>query len=214
MPTVTAISQFDDKLKNPGKAGDARYIIPYPTVATDPTYNWRTFNFFSWLRGLSSEANGENFTAATFDGENVYLLANKAHFDAEVATATGAELTSTTIAKTLTYSATTFRESAANNGSITDIAYITLDQETFAGENNAVLAGAVVTNVPAGLTAVVTKVNSRTASLHFTGAATAHAATNSITNLTVTLGNTAFTGGSASAVTGATNSTLHITFVD
>lgn len=211
-------SQFDSKLKNQSRTPetDARYVIPYPAEATD----WRTFNFTNWLRALSSEANGENFTGATFDGENVYLLANKTHFDAEIATATGVEISDvvsppvTPVVPVISYSISTFNEAAANDGSITATATITLVGDTFTGTNGQPLTGAVVTNVPTGLTAVVTKTSNTTATLSFTGNATNHEAVNSITNLTVTLGNTAFTGGNASGVTNATKSDLGITFIN
>jgi len=82
---MTTLTQFDDKLKHPAVVGDTRYTIPYPTG-----YNFRSFDFTGWLRSLSSVVGGENFTAATFDGTNVYLVANKVRFDTEVGTATPA----------------------------------------------------------------------------------------------------------------------------
>src|SRR5690606_12364964 len=105
-------------------------------------------------------------------------------------------------------------EDAANNGAITAKLTITVSGETFTGVNGMALAGATVTNVPAGLTAVVTKVSATTAELSFTGRATNHLNGNDISNLTVTLGNAAFTGNSAAAVTGATRSNLSIDFSD
>lgn len=116
---------------------------------------------------------------------------------------------------TVTYSSGTFAEAGANNGSISATSTITLaGGETFTGTTGQPLAGTVVTNVPDGLTAVVTKASATTATVSFTGNATSHADANDISNLTVTLGNTAFTGGSASAVTGATKSNLVIDFAD
>jgi len=69
-------------------------------------------------------------------------------------------------------------------------------------------------NVPGGLTAVVTKNSDTTATLSFTGNATAHANLNDVSSLTVTMGNTAFTGGNASVVTDANKSNLAINFAD
>ena len=114
----------------------------------------------------------------------------------------------------IAYSATTFTESVANNGAISTISTITLTGDTFAGTNGAALAGAVVTKTPAGLTAVVTKISDTTATLTLTGNAASHANANDIANLTVTFGNTAFTSGNATAITGATKSDLKIDFSD
>ncbi|MBS4095836.1 MAG: hypothetical protein KGZ83_03250, partial [Sulfuricella sp.] len=116
--------------------------------------------------------------------------------------------------KSLAYSATTFAEAAANDGSITATSTITLTHETFTGANGAALTGATVSNVPAGLTAVLVKASATTATLSFTGNATAHANANDIANLTVTMGNTTFTGGSAVVVTGAITNNLVIDFAD
>jgi secreted trypsin-like serine protease len=112
----------------------------------------------------------------------------------------------------ITYSATTFEEAAANNGSITTSATITLSGDTFTGADNSALG--TVTNVPAGLTAVLKKASATTATLSFTGNATTHTNARDISNLTVTFGNADFTGGIASLVTGATKSDLVVNFAD
>ena len=71
-----------------------------------------------------------------------------------------------------------------------------------------------MTNVPAGLTAVVTKQSATTAELSFTGNASAHANANDITGLTVALGDAAFTSGDASKVTGATTANIGLDFIE
>jgi len=116
--------------------------------------------------------------------------------------------------RTLSYGTTTFNEASTNDGSITATSLITLSGDTFAGANGAALTGAVVSNVPAGLTAVITKNSATTATLSFTGSATAHANANDIANLTVTMGNSTFTLGNAAGVTGATTSNLAVDFAD
>jgi len=118
------------------------------------------------------------------------------------------------LTRSVSYSATTLAEAAANDGTITATSTITLIGDTFTGANDAALTGAAVTNVPAGLTAVVTKTSATTATLSFTGSAASHANANDIGNLTVTLSNGAFTLGNATSVTGATTSTLAINFAD
>ena len=207
--SITAISQFDDALKTTLKAGDTRYVIPFPT-----TYDWRNFNFINWLRTLSTTVGGENFTSATFHPSGVLLVANKTRFDAGVAAATpaGAEITTAVPVKAVTYSRTIFNETTANTGAITDTSILTIANDYFTGVNGAALPGAVVTNVPAGLTASITRTSAYTAIMRLTGNAAAHAAANNVANLTVTLGDAAFASGLASGVTGATKANLAITF--
>lgn len=92
---------------------------------------------------------------------------------------------------------------------------ITLTGETFTGADGAsLLSAATVSNVPAGLTAVLTRTSATTAELGFTGTANSHANANDVNNLTVTFADGAFTGGSAAGVTNATKSNLRIDFAD
>lgn len=92
---------------------------------------------------------------------------------------------------------------------------ITLTGETFTGTDGAsLLSAASVTNVPAGLTAVLTRTSATTAELSFTGTAASHANSNDVGNLTVTFADGSFTGGSAASVTNATQSSLKINFAD
>ncbi len=117
----------------------------------------------------------------------------------------------------LTYTPSTLVETSANDGSVATtvtLSLMTLTGDAFKGTNGQALTGAVVTNVPTGLTATVTKVNNTTATLTLTGKAVAHANSNDMSNLTVTLGNTSFIGGNASNVIGATKPNLSIDFND
>ncbi|MBS1187377.1 MAG: hypothetical protein H6R04_1395 [Burkholderiaceae bacterium] len=114
----------------------------------------------------------------------------------------------------IAYSSTTFSESVNNDGSISTVTTLTLSGDTFTGSDGAALAGATIANVPAGLTAVVTKTSDTTATITLSGKATAHANSNDVSNLTLTLGNAAFTSGNAASVTGATKSDLKIDFSD
>lgn len=112
---------------------------------------------------------------------------------------------------TLSYSGATFNEVAANNGAIQETVTITLAGDTFPAD----LTGDItVTNVPAGLTAVVTRTSGTTVTLNFTGNAASHANANDIGNLTVTFSNNAFTSSLAAGVTNATKSDLIIDFDD
>src|SRR5690606_32421542 len=85
---------------------------------------------------------------------------------------------------------------------------ITLTNDKFTGVNGDVLGA--VTNVPAGLTASLTRASDTTATLKFTGNATAHVT--DISNLTVTFADADFLGGNAPGVTGATKADLTINF--
>ena len=116
---------------------------------------------------------------------------------------------------TLTYSGDTFTEAAANDGSIATSLTLTLAGDTFSATNgeNLVASGKVTTNnVPAGLTAVVTRTSAQTAALSLVGRATPHNAANSVTNLTIAFQDTAFTYGAAAAVTNATGPGLKVNF--
>jgi secreted trypsin-like serine protease len=131
---------------------------------------------------------------------------------AEVIGSTKSDLVIDFAPSSLAYSATTFDEAAANDGSITATVTITLSGESFTGDNGEPLG--TVTNVPAGLTADLVRASATTATLSFTGNATTHTNDRDVANLTVTFANADFTGGNASLVTGATRNNLVINFAD
>jgi hypothetical protein len=118
---------------------------------------------------------------------------------------------------TAAYSGTTFPEVAANNGAVTQTRTITLTGEEWL---NSVLDGTPLTpvthytvaNVPAGLTAVVTKISNAVATISFTGNATAHAAANSVANVQFTFNGAAIQSGS---IAGGLNGVNHaVNFID
>ncbi|MBF0158840.1 MAG: hypothetical protein HQL58_04895, partial [Magnetococcales bacterium] len=114
--------------------------------------------------------------------------------------------------RSLSYSETTFVESAANSGAIVTVATITLTNDTFTGAVGSALG--TVTNVPAGLTAVLIKTSATTATLSLVGLAAAHANVNDISNLTVTFVDSDFNGGHAATVMDATRDNLVVDFSD
>jgi len=117
----------------------------------------------------------------------------------------------------LAYSGTVFTEAAANNGTVTNSLTLTLSGETFTGgdgDNFIALGKASAGNVPSGLTAVLTRQSSSVAVLSLTGTASAHGAADSINNLSLTLGDSAFTLGSVTNVTGYSQTDLLVTFAD
>ena len=100
-----------------------------------------------------------------------------------------------------TYSAVAFAESAANDGSITETATITLAGETFTGADGDDWS-ALVTGEPTGLTAVLIRSSSTTATLSFTGTANSHANADDNATIQVTFTNAEITGGDVTIVTG------------
>lgn len=117
----------------------------------------------------------------------------------------------------VSYSPTVFAEAAANDGTISTTATITIAGDTFTGNDgdNFVAAGkATVSNVPAGLTPVLLRTSSTTATLAFSGTALSANNADDVGNLTVTFANTAFTGNDATALAGSNKSDLKIDFMD
>ncbi len=123
-------------------------------------------------------------------------------------------------APALAYSKTVFLEGVANDGSIHNkpvmiITHNNYQGEIFTGSNgdDFVAAGKlVVTNLPAGLTAVAERISDTELSVTLTGAATNHADGDDVTNLTFAFQNSAFSGGNASAVYQATRNDFGINF--
>lgn len=118
--------------------------------------------------------------------------------------------------RSVTWTPGGFQEAAANDGTIdpATVYQIAVAYDTFAGTNNETLGGAAVTvtNVPDGLTGVVTRVDATHLRLTFTGQAALHEAENSVSNLAVVLKDGAFTLGNAADVSGISNGTISITY--
>lgn len=117
----------------------------------------------------------------------------------------------------LWYSGAVFTEAAGNNGAIGNTILITLSNDTFSGANddNFVTADRVtVANVPAGLTAVLTRQDPKTLAATLTGNASSHHAAHNIANLTFTFLNSAFALGNASIVTNAVKSDLAVQYLN
>jgi hypothetical protein len=119
----------------------------------------------------------------------------------------------------VSYASSTLIENSANNGSITATTTIThnnFSSATFTGtdgENFITSGKAVVTGVPAGLTAVITRNNNLQLTFSLTGNANAHANANDISNLTVTFQNSAFSDNDAANTTNYSTN-LSINFVE
>lgn len=112
----------------------------------------------------------------------------------------------------LIYSAGSLVESPDNDGSIAAPLVITVQGDTFKGAIGAKLGG--VTNVPAGLTAMLIKTSDLTASLTLTGKAASHLAASSTANLTITFSAADFTGEGSVAINGLVRNDIAIRFHD
>ena len=121
-----------------------------------------------------------------------------------------------TAAPELQYGATTFPETAYNDGTVTGTV-LTLVAKDFAGTNNedfVASSKATATHVPNGLSLHLVRTGTHGLTLSFSGAATAHAAVNNVTNLTVQFADSAFVGGNAAAVSNEVRTDLAIVFHD
>jgi hypothetical protein len=118
--------------------------------------------------------------------------------------------------KSLSYTTTTVTEANTNIGAITTTYPFVLSGATFASVGVQAGGGVKYTssNVPAGLTMVITTTSATTGTVSFTGTATAHAVANSVTDVTITWTNAAFTGGNATSIAGYTKANLGITFIE
>jgi hypothetical protein len=108
----------------------------------------------------------------------------------------------------------TFFEAFTNDGSISFVSTLTITNDTYTGVDGEALLGGVVSNVPPGLNAVLTKTGDTTATLSLTGNASGHANTKDIANLTVSLNDATFTLGNAASVIGAFRNDIIIDFID
>jgi hypothetical protein len=117
----------------------------------------------------------------------------------------------------MAYSAATFTEADANDGSIDTSITITLSGDTFTGTDGDDFVDdskIVVTNLPTTLTVVATKTSDTVLTVTMTGTADAHASAQDVANLTFTFADTAFTVNDADEVTNYAKADLAIDFAD
>ncbi len=154
---------------------------------------------------------GLAFSNAAFFGNNASLIANASVTNLSVTfidPATNVQLL---------YGGTVFSEAAANDGSISNSISITLTNDLFNGTNgeNFVATGKVHTNnIPAGLTAAITRVNITNLTATLTGNALLHNTSDNVVNLTFTFQDSAFHNTAASAITNANRSDLSVQFIN
>ena len=120
---------------------------------------------------------------------------------------------------TISFDKNSIKEASCNDGSIKESISIThnnFDGATFSGADNEdfVETGkAVVRNLPAGLTAKITRTNSLSLTVTLTGKATAHINANDISNVKIMFAPDAFTDGS-SVVTNGNVTNISLDFIE
>lgn len=116
--------------------------------------------------------------------------------------------------KRLTFTSLSLSESEANSGAVSGVVSCVLTGDTFAGDAGDPISSPAVTftGVPSGLTANCLKINDTTAIISFSGSAATHTAGTSAA-VGFAFGNTAFTTGPASDISGATGLQITINFI-
>ncbi|TQK04776.1 Ig-like domain-containing protein [Herbaspirillum sp. SJZ107] len=181
-----------------------------PTNNTDTrNNNYRVQVFYDSMNSFQIRTGAVAAASGTFNGTAYFYLDFELHDWGATKIASPAPK--------LSYANTTLTETDANNGAVMSTT-ITLSGSnaggsaaTFAGVNGQEL-DASFSNLPAGLTAHVTRTSATTAQLSFSGNALAHTDANDIGNFGVTFNNGAFTSNLASAVTGSSRADLGIDF--
>jgi len=120
----------------------------------------------------------------------------------------------------IVYSSKSISESAANNGTISDTLALTYyfgyGGNSFTGANgdDFIVDGKIlVSNLPAGITAIASRTSDTTLTIRFEGAATNHRFSDNITNLTFEFQDNAFTDGDAQMVGNYLTSDVEIIFL-
>ncbi|MCD4833807.1 MAG: T9SS type A sorting domain-containing protein [Bacteroidales bacterium] len=120
---------------------------------------------------------------------------------------------------TIVYSTNSIAETLSNDGTINDTLALTYYYPTgsnaFTGTNgdDFIANGKIiVSNLPAGLTAIATRTSDTSITVKFTGAATSHGFADNINNLTFEFQNSAFSNGDATVVGNYIKSDIDVIF--
>jgi hypothetical protein len=209
----------------PGLAFDSSnrvYAAYFDDVdSSDPSINVKRFNGTSWETvGTAGEFGGSSsfvdVTIAINENDIGYVSYN---YDVDQFDSTDSRIAVAKIITTPTilYSGT-FTESTTNNGSLkgSRVANVYIDTFVNAGSTLTQNTHYTISNKPTGLTPVVTVNGSgTTATLTFTGSASSHATTSSISNLGITFLDGALTTNSTvSSVEGYSDTTGEVNFLN
>ncbi len=163
----------------------------------------------------SSHADSDDVSNLTFTFENSAFTVAQA---SDVAGYTRNDLVVDFFdAPEVTYAATSFTESGANDGSVPDTTTITVGGRTLSGANgtNYVAGGEIsVSGVPSGLTVSITRDSASEATLSFSGNAAPHTTAENTSSMAIIFNDAAFVEGNASSVVGYSNGALSVSFYD
>jgi hypothetical protein len=135
---------------------------------------------------------------------------------AAVTNAVRPDLASDFLDPVLTWSGGFTEAMPANNGSMgtATVVRVTLQGDTFTGADGSMSGKFTTANVPSGLSVAVTRSGGTNATLTLAGNASAHALADSVSNLTVSFSDSAFSMGGAAAVTNGSVTNLGVTYYD
>lgn len=214
---------FDWKAEGGGDAFDVfGFLVNTTTGGTQIVLNETGGFAKSDGSGTWAAATNWNSTSVTVaDSGDYRFVFLSGTFDESGGTALGAKLFldnfgGAAVFGDVQYSANTFSEASANDGTITNTITATLNSNAnFAAGPFTSATHYTITNVPAGLTAAVTRTGDKTITIQLTGTATAHANADDVSNISFSLLNAALSGGATVAsIGGATNTKLHIDYTD
>ncbi len=126
-----------------------------------------------------------------------------------------ASATMQTLLPSLSYSSTAFTERWQNDGGIANTLTITLAYDTFTGANGDAFAGTkvLVSGVPAGLVASITRLSSTQLVAALNGNAVNHTAADNVNSLAFVFQDSAFAGNNAAIVDNYNRSNLQVTYL-
>jgi hypothetical protein len=158
---------------------------------------------------------GDNYTIASASAGNVVFTVTVTETNkADLVYTYTLTVSASAPAPTITWDGS-FTEAVANDGTIDTSVTATLARDTWATSLSPLATYFTVSGVPTGLTLAVVRTSATVATFTLTGNASAHAASNSITNLSITAKDGAFTTTTpASGVTNYAKSDIGVTFDD
>lgn len=152
---------------------------------------------------------GGNYQTATSTGSNLLSFSYTGGEDGKIFTFQDASTT-----PTLSYNTEIFKEATTNDGSIITTQTVTLANDTFA-DPLSLNTHVIMSNVPSGLTPILTRVSDTEATFSFHGNANNHALSDEVSNLSIVWQNGAFVSTPvAGGVINYSKNNFRVDFVD
>ncbi|MBA5249130.1 MAG: type I secretion C-terminal target domain-containing protein, partial [Gammaproteobacteria bacterium] len=147
---------------------------------------------FTFTNTASTEAVHAIINAISYTGlkQDITLTLKDRDNNTSTATLPAANVPNTA---SLIYTTSNFTETDANTGEITGTMFLTLKNDTFVNATLTEGTDYTTTNIPTGLTMLITLNSTNTATISFTGNATNHLKTHDLTNIGITFKKEAFT---------------------